>query len=176
MCSVFLRVTFKGRAGIVVTGIVAIAFAVGIVWIANSAVGVLAGLGVPMLAQRRLDQEELQAERDRALALLAELEAARDAQAQAAALEERGRIAREMHDVLATAWPDFPCNCRQFGQSRDAKASAPRCWSRWTGRPSWRARGWTRRRRRSVPCGTPRRSVSTKSRSLIERFPGDAAT
>ena len=56
---------------------------------------------MPILARRRLDQEALQAERDRALALLAELEAARDAQAQAAALEERGRIAREMHDVLA---------------------------------------------------------------------------
>jgi signal transduction histidine kinase len=101
MCAVFARVTFRGRAGIVVTGIVAIAFAAGIVWISHSAVGVLAGLGVPILARRRLDQEELHAERDRALALLAELEEARDAQAQAAALEERGRIAREMHDVLA---------------------------------------------------------------------------
>ncbi len=101
MCAVYCRVVVKGRAGVVVTAAVAIAFAASIVWISRSAVGLLAGLGVPVLAQRRLDQEELQAERDRALALLAELEAARDAQAQAAALEERGRIAREMHDVLA---------------------------------------------------------------------------
>lgn len=101
MCAVFFRVTFKGRVGVVVTGVVAVAFAAGIVLISHSAVGVLAGLGVPILAQRRLDQDELHAERDRALALLAELEAARDAQAQAAALEERGRIARDMHDVLA---------------------------------------------------------------------------
>lgn len=101
MCAVYCRVTFKGRAGVVVTAVLAVAFAAGIVWISRSAVGLLAGLGVPVLAQRRLDQDELQAERDRALALLAELEAARDRQAEAAALEERGRIAREMHDVLA---------------------------------------------------------------------------
>jgi len=101
MCAVYCRVTFRGRAGVIVTAVLALGFAFCIVWISRSAVGVLAGLGVPVLAQRRLDQEQLQAERDRALALLAELEAARDAQAQAAALEERGRIAREMHDVLA---------------------------------------------------------------------------
>jgi signal transduction histidine kinase len=101
MCAVYCRVTFKGRAGEAVTVALAVVFAAGIVWISHSAVGVLAGLGVPVLAQRRLDQDQLQAERDRALALLAELEAARDAQAQAAALEERGRIARDMHDVLA---------------------------------------------------------------------------
>ncbi|HEX4429575.1 MAG TPA: histidine kinase [Frankiaceae bacterium] len=101
MCAVYCRVTFRGRTGVVVTGLLAVGFAFCIVWISSSAVGVLAGLGVPVLAQRRLDQEQLHAERDRALALLAELEAARDAQTQAAALEERGRIAREMHDVLA---------------------------------------------------------------------------
>jgi signal transduction histidine kinase len=101
MCAVFYRVTLRGVAGIVITGVVAVAFAVGIALISHSAVGVLAGLGIPILAQRRLDQEQLQSERDRALALLAELEAARDAQTQAAALAERGRIAREMHDVLA---------------------------------------------------------------------------
>jgi signal transduction histidine kinase len=39
--------------------------------------------------------------RDRTELLLAELEAARDDQARAAAVEERSRIARELHDVLA---------------------------------------------------------------------------
>jgi signal transduction histidine kinase len=40
-------------------------------------------------------------DKERAEGLLVELEESRDAQARAAALSERGRIAREMHDVLA---------------------------------------------------------------------------
>jgi signal transduction histidine kinase len=44
---------------------------------------------------------ELRAGRDRAEALVKELEASRSAQVQAAALAERGRLARDMHDVLA---------------------------------------------------------------------------
>jgi signal transduction histidine kinase len=47
------------------------------------------------------EQQALIAERDRAQALLAEVQAGREAEAEAAALQERGRIAREMHDVLA---------------------------------------------------------------------------
>lgn len=43
----------------------------------------------------------LSAERDRATALLAELEERRDADLHAAALDERARIARDLHDVLA---------------------------------------------------------------------------
>jgi signal transduction histidine kinase len=101
LATVYTRTVFKGDVGVVMTGILAVAFGGIIGWISNSPVGLLAGIGVPLLAQRRVEQVELQAERDRAVRLLAELEAARDAQAQAAALEERGRIAREMHDVLA---------------------------------------------------------------------------
>jgi signal transduction histidine kinase len=44
---------------------------------------------------------ELRIGRDRAEALVEELEASRAAQVQAAALAERGRLARDMHDVLA---------------------------------------------------------------------------
>jgi signal transduction histidine kinase len=44
---------------------------------------------------------ELRIGRDRAEALVEELEASRAAQVQSAALAERGRLARDMHDVLA---------------------------------------------------------------------------
>ncbi len=62
---------------------------------------VLSALGVTAfylisLQARRLREGQEQAER-----LLVELERTRDAQAEAAALEERQRLAREVHDVLA---------------------------------------------------------------------------
>jgi signal transduction histidine kinase len=63
--------------------------------------GVLAGLAIPLLVQRAIEQRDLMQERDRARVLLAEVQAGREAETQAAALRERGRIAREMHDVLA---------------------------------------------------------------------------
>jgi signal transduction histidine kinase len=60
--------------------------------------GVIAIVGFPgmTLLARRLGQANHQAER-----LLIELEGTRAAQAQAAGLAERQRLAREMHDVLA---------------------------------------------------------------------------
>lgn len=61
------------------------------------ALGVVAFFAVARLA-RRLAEGQEQAER-----LLAELEATREAQKQAAVLGERQRLAREMHDVLAHA-------------------------------------------------------------------------
>jgi signal transduction histidine kinase len=101
LAAVHSRTLFRGDAGLAVTGVLAILFGGAVGLISHSLVGVIAGLGVPALAARRLGQLELERERDRAVRLLAELEAARDAQAEAAALQERGRIAREMHDVLA---------------------------------------------------------------------------
>lgn len=74
----------------------------GTVWyISDSLVGLLAGLGTLFFAERTVERAELAAERDRAVALLAEVEATRDARTQAAAAEERTRIARDLHDVLA---------------------------------------------------------------------------
>jgi signal transduction histidine kinase len=61
----------------------------------------LAGAGAWALADRAVEHAAFEAERDRALALLAEVEASRQAQREAAAAEERNRIAGEMHDVLA---------------------------------------------------------------------------
>lgn len=80
---------------------VTVLFGLAVWWITDSFAGLLAGLAVPFLAQRAVQRRELVRERDRAQALLAELEISRDAEAQAAALRERGRIARDMHDVLA---------------------------------------------------------------------------
>ena len=98
----YTRAVFPGELGRWITGALGVAFGVAVAWVEPHArSGLLAGFAVPFLALRRLEQVELRAERDRAVALLAELEKARDAQAQAAALAERGRIAREMHDVLA---------------------------------------------------------------------------
>jgi signal transduction histidine kinase len=65
---------------------------------ASALTGVIAIAGFPgmTLLARRLGQANYQAER-----LLIELEGTRAAQAQAARLAERQRLAREMHDVLA---------------------------------------------------------------------------
>jgi signal transduction histidine kinase len=81
--------------------VVSVAFGVSIMVITGSPIGLMAGLGAWSLADRSAEHVAFQAERDRALSLLAEVEASRQAQREAAAAEERNRIAREMHDVLA---------------------------------------------------------------------------
>jgi signal transduction histidine kinase len=78
-----------------------LATAVCVGYAAHSIAGALAGVGVPFLAQRSVDRRALIEQRDRAEAMVVEVEAGRDAEAQAAALRERAHIAREMHDVLA---------------------------------------------------------------------------
>lgn len=83
----------------VIADMIAVAVVVG--YVAHSAVGALAGLGIPLLAQRAAERRELIASRDEAQALLVEVQNGREAEAQAAALQERGRIARDLHDVLA---------------------------------------------------------------------------
>lgn len=84
-----------------VVGLVSVAFGVSIMVISGSPVGLLAGAGAWALADRSIERAAFEAERDRALALLAEVEASRQTQLEAAAAEERNRIAGEMHDVLA---------------------------------------------------------------------------
>lgn len=78
-----------------------IAFGATVGLISRSIPGVLAGTAIPVLVQRAVEHRDLVRERDRAQALLTEVQAGRDAETQAAALRERGRIARELHDVLA---------------------------------------------------------------------------
>jgi signal transduction histidine kinase len=103
---VFLSVSrfpygIESRAGRVFIVLDTIAVGVVIAFVSRYVPLLLAGLGVPLLAQRAAEHRELVAERDRAQALLVEVQAGRDAEAQAAALRERGRIARDLHDVLA---------------------------------------------------------------------------
>ncbi|MFE3578229.1 sensor histidine kinase [Streptomyces vinaceus] len=81
--------------------LLAVGFGVAVMVIFGSVAGLLSAVGVWLLADRSIEHAALQAERDRALALLAEVEASRAARQEAAALEERRRIAHEMHDVLA---------------------------------------------------------------------------
>ncbi len=92
---------FQQRGARWFTAIATVATSATIGYVSHSIAGLLAGIGVPLLAQRALARQALIEQRDRAEALLAEVQAGRDAEAQAAALRERGRIAREMHDVLA---------------------------------------------------------------------------
>ncbi|WP_327297485.1 MULTISPECIES: histidine kinase [unclassified Streptomyces] len=81
--------------------VVSAAYGIAIMVITGSLAGLLAGVGAWLLADRSVEHTALQTERDRAVALLAEVEASRQALQEAAAVEERSRIAREMHDVLA---------------------------------------------------------------------------
>lgn len=74
---------------------VALAAATGSPW------ALLTGLGVPALASRSLDRARLHREHARVLALLAERDALREVELAAAANQERSRIARDLHDVLA---------------------------------------------------------------------------
>jgi signal transduction histidine kinase len=78
---------------------IAVAAVVG--YVSHSLVGLLAGSGIPLVAQRAVERRKLIAARDEAQALLVEVQAGREAEAQAATLQERGRIARDLHDVLA---------------------------------------------------------------------------
>lgn len=84
---------------VTVGGTVAASLTVG--YASHSVAGLMAGIGVPFLAQRSVDRKALIEQRDRAEAMVVEVEAGRQAEAQAAALRERAHIAREMHDVLA---------------------------------------------------------------------------
>jgi signal transduction histidine kinase len=81
--------------------LLAVGFGIAVMLIFDSVAGLLSAVGVWLLADRSIEHAALQAERDRAVALLAEVEASRAARQEAAALEERRRIAHEMHDVLA---------------------------------------------------------------------------
>jgi signal transduction histidine kinase len=92
---------FDGMALRVFTIVDTLAFGITVGVVSRSLAGYLAGAAIPALVQRAVEHRDLVRERDRAQALLAEAQGAREAEAQAAALRERGRIARDMHDVLA---------------------------------------------------------------------------
>lgn len=96
-----LPTTVQRRSLPYVTGTVAVVFAIEVAWLSDSWTGLLAGMAIPFLVQRSLASHEVVLQRDRAEALLVEVQSGREAATQAAALQERGRIARDLHDVLA---------------------------------------------------------------------------
>ncbi|WP_433798488.1 sensor histidine kinase [Actinomycetospora sp. CA-084318] len=71
------------------------ALAVGSPW------GLFLGLVVPVVASQTLNRARLHREHARVVALLAERDALREAELAGAAAQERARIARDLHDVLA---------------------------------------------------------------------------
>jgi signal transduction histidine kinase len=95
------RFPYGGRPGAVWMVADTIAFGTAVAIGSRSVTAAIAGVGIPLLIQRAAQQREIVRQRDEARALLVEVQAGREAEAQAAALRERGRIAREMHDVLA---------------------------------------------------------------------------
>jgi len=92
------------RAGVIVAAVLGLAFisADGFVSHWSSLVNLaFTGLGLAFSYVGSASVRRIREERERAEALLAELVRTRDAQVEAAALGERARIAREIHDVLA---------------------------------------------------------------------------
>jgi signal transduction histidine kinase len=95
---------FRRASGYVLVGIALVAYDVALITgdQHNSVFDVLTNdLGLVMLYLVTRLAGRAREDKDRAETLLAELEESRDAEARAVALNERGRIAREMHDVLA---------------------------------------------------------------------------
>jgi len=125
MAATRIPLAFSGRAMWTFVVVDAVLTDAAIVWISGSFVGLLAGLGIPLLVQRSATQQQLVEEHDRAQALLAELQASRDAQEQAAALRERGRIAREMHDVLAHSLAGLSRTVRPCSAPRRRRRPSP---------------------------------------------------
>jgi signal transduction histidine kinase len=94
----YLPAGWARQAGI---GAVSLAYGLSIMTTSGITMGLVAGVGAWALADRSVEQAAFRAEHDRTLVLLAEVEASRQAQREAAAAQERNRIASEMHDVLA---------------------------------------------------------------------------
>lgn len=90
------------RRVLVVAGMfLSLIFAVSVAWVSRTPWAALGGLGVPLVLARSWDREALRREHARVVSLLDELEQRRDADVRAAAADERARIARDLHDVLA---------------------------------------------------------------------------
>jgi signal transduction histidine kinase len=119
------RYLTPGRPRTAGIAVVAVAFGVVVAVISRSPLGLLAGAGAWALADRAVEQAAYRAERDRALALLAEVEASRQAQREAAAAEERNRIAREMHDVLAHSLAGLSMQLQAIRAVAAAEGAAP---------------------------------------------------
>jgi signal transduction histidine kinase len=152
--------------------VVAVGFGVTITVISGSLAGLPAGVGAWFIADRSVEHAALQAERDRAVALLAEVEASRQARQEAAALEERGRIAREMHDVLAHSLAGLSVQL-QAVRAVAAREGAPAVLTEPLDRAAELARDGVHEARAAVGAlrAAPRRGVDDLG-GLVRGFPG----
>ena len=103
-----------------------------------------------------------------------ELEATREAHAQAAALRERARLAREMHDVLAHSLSALAVQlegARLLARTRGADPRSPRRSSAGTASPvqAWRRHGGRSRRCAAATCRGPTASERSRRRFASRR-------
>ncbi|WP_370153420.1 sensor histidine kinase [Streptacidiphilus sp. EB129] len=154
--------------------VVATGFGVTVMVISGSLAGLLAGVGAWFISDSSVGHAALQAERDRAVALLAEVEASRAARQEAAALEERGRIAREMHDVLAHSLAGLSMQL-QAVRAIARRDGAPATLTEPLDRAAELARDGVQEARAAVGAlrAAPLRGVDD-IRGLIGGFPGEA--
>jgi signal transduction histidine kinase len=155
-------------------GVVAVAFGVVIMVITGSPIGLLAGVGAWLIADNSIQQASLRAERDRAVVLLAEVEASRRAQQEAAATEERNRIAREMHDVLAHSLAGLSIQLQAI-RAVAAREGVPASVTGPLDRAAELARDGVLEARASVGAlRAPARKSVDDVQSLVDVFPGQA--
>jgi signal transduction histidine kinase len=156
-------------------GAASVAFGVSIAIISGSLIGLLAGVGAWALADRSVKHAAFQAERDRALALLAEVEASRQAQREAAAAEERNRIAREIHDVLAHSLAGLSMQL-QAVRAIAGREGAPASITDPIERAAELAREGVKEARAAVGAlRAPRLRGMDDLHGLVEGFPGEAS-
>jgi signal transduction histidine kinase len=162
------------RSRLVVTLALSLAFGCAVWAISGSPVGLLASLGVYFVAERAIEHRELVTERDRAVALAAELQAGREARDQAAAAEERERIAREMHDVLAHSLAGLSLQLQGLRMVASREGAGPAL-TEPLDRAAQLARDGVDEARAAVGAlrGPDRIGIAGVP-GLIERFPGDA--
>jgi signal transduction histidine kinase len=172
--SVLPRCLAEGRMRTAALAVVSVGFGVSIMVISGSVAGLLAGLGAWFMAERSVEHAALLAERDRAVALLAEVEASRQAQQEAAAVEERGRIAREMHDVLAHSLAGLSVQL-QAVRAVAAREGAPATLTGPLDRAAELARDGVQEARAAVGAlrAAPVRGVADLA-GLVGGFPGEA--
>ncbi|MDL5158272.1 sensor histidine kinase [Actinomycetospora termitidis] len=95
------RVVLDGRLVWTLAVVAAVALSAVFALSVGSPWGLLLGLSIPVLASQSLNRARLHREHARVVALLAERDALREAEIAGAAAQERARIARDLHDVLA---------------------------------------------------------------------------
>jgi hypothetical protein len=139
---------FPARVATALLITVTVLFGLAVWWVSDSFAGLLAGLAVPFLAQRAVQRREIVRERDRAQALLVELEIGRDARRRRPHCASAAGSPGKCMTCLRTAWPDSPYNCRRPGPLRRRRARRRMSSARSTGPPIWRGTESRRRGRR----------------------------